>query len=193
MPTRAERQPPPRIQIEHPAPIVDCGRYPAKRTVGDTVAVSADIFRDGHDVLRAVVRWRGPAETDWNEAPMRHVDAAHAGVRWEGSFPVDAPGRWTFTIEAWTDAFASWREELDRKVAAEIDDLSGELSEGVLLLERVAGLAEGDDRTTLERALSVVRDTRAPQRTRAEAALALDLFDAAQRSPDRLEWGCAAS
>ena len=107
---------------------------------------------------------------------MRHVDAAHAGVRWEGSFTVDEPGRWTFTIEAWTDAFASWREELDRKVAAGVEDLSGELSEGVLLLERVCGLAEGDDRVTLERALSVVRDTTAPTRTRAEAALALDLL-----------------
>ena len=52
-----------------------------------------------------------------------------------------------------------------------IDDLSGELSEGVLLLERVAGLAEGADRVTLERALSVVRDATAPTRTRAEAAL----------------------
>ena len=68
---------------------------------------------------------------------MRHVDAAHAGVRWEGSFTVTEPGRWTFTVEAWTDAFASWREELDRKVAAGVEDLSGELSEGVLLLERV--------------------------------------------------------
>ena len=87
VPTRAERQPPPRIQIEHPEPIVDCGRYPAKRTVGDTVAVSADIFRDGHEVLRAVVRWRGPAETDWNEAPMRHVDAAHAGSPLGGLLP----------------------------------------------------------------------------------------------------------
>ena len=77
-------------------------------------------------------------------------------------------------------AFASWREELERKVAAGIHDLSGELSEGVLLLERVAGLAEGDDRVTLERALSVVRDATAPTSTRAEAALALDL---ARRRP----------
>jgi starch synthase (maltosyl-transferring) len=187
VPTRAERQPPPRIQIEHAEPIVDCGRYPAKRTAGDAIVVSADIFRDGHEVLRAVVRWRGPGETDWHEAPMRHVDAAQAGVRWEGSFTVREPGRWTFTIEAWTDAFASWREELDRKVAAGVEDLSGELSEGVLLLERVSGLAEGEDRVTLERALSVVRDTTAPISTRAEAALALDLRDAARRSPDRLE------
>ncbi len=167
--------------------MVDCGRYPAKRTVGDTVVVSADIFRDGHDVLRAVVRWRGPGETDWHEAPMRHIDAAHAGVRWEGSFPVDRPGRWTYTIEAWTDAFASWRSELDRKVAAGQEDLGGELSEGVLLVERVCSLAEGEDRVTLERVLSVLRDPKAPTRTRAEAALALDLFEAAKRSPDRLE------
>src|SRR5919107_3862158 len=176
VPTRAERQPPPRIQIEHPSPLVDCGRYPAKRTVGDVVLVAADIFRDGHDVLRAVVRWRGPGETDWSEAPMLHVDKAHAGVRWEGSFPVDRPGRWTYTIEAWTDAFASWRDELDRKVAAGQEDLSGELSEGVLLLERATSLAEGQDRITLERALSVTRDASAPMRTRAEAALALDVL-----------------
>jgi starch synthase (maltosyl-transferring) len=166
---------------------VDCGRYPAKRTVGDSVQVSADIFRDGHEVLRAVVRWRGPGETSWSEAPMRHVDAAQAGVRWEGSFPVDRPGRWTFTIEAWTDAFASWREELDRKVKAGVEELSGELSEGVVLLERAVKVAEDGDRVTLERTLSVVRDRNAPTHTRAEAALALDLLEAAQRSPDRLE------
>jgi starch synthase (maltosyl-transferring) len=166
---------------------VDCGRYPAKRTVGDSVGVSADIFRDGHEVLRAVVRWRGPGETGWSEAPMHHVDAAYAGVRWEGAFPVDRPGRWTFTIEAWTDAFASWRDELERKVGAGQEDLAGELSEGVLLLERLSKLAEGEDRVTVERTLSVVRDGKAPGRTRAEAALALDLLEATQRSPDRLE------
>ena len=39
--------------------------------------VSADIFRDGHEVLRAVVRWRAPGDdAGGSEAPMRHVDAA---------------------------------------------------------------------------------------------------------------------
>ena len=55
---------------------------------------------------------------------MRHLDAAHAGVSWEGSFPVDRPGRWTFTIEAWADAFASWREELDVPALADIACMS---------------------------------------------------------------------
>ena len=58
VPARAKAKSPSRIRIEHPAPTVDCGRWPVKRTVADTVHVSADIFRDGHEVLRAVVRWR---------------------------------------------------------------------------------------------------------------------------------------
>src|SRR3954451_17177661 len=108
MATPGEQQPPPRIQIESPAPSIDCGRYPAKACVGDTVHVAADIFRDGHDVLRAVVRYRPPGEgAAWREAPLRHVDAHHQGVHWVGEFPVDARGRWTWTITAWTDHLAS--------------------------------------------------------------------------------------
>ena len=42
--------------------MIDCGRSPAKRTAGDLVEVSADIFRDGHETLRAAVRYRGPGE-----------------------------------------------------------------------------------------------------------------------------------
>ena len=58
--TRPSPEPPPtRIQIQYPTPSVDGGRYPAKRCAGDTVRVEADVFRDGHDLLRAVVRSEG--------------------------------------------------------------------------------------------------------------------------------------
>ena len=63
MPARAMANPPSRIRIAYPSPTVDCGRWPVKRTVADTVLVSADIFRDGHEVLRAVVRWREPGRS----------------------------------------------------------------------------------------------------------------------------------
>ena len=63
----------PRIQIENPQPLIDCGRYRAKACVGDVVSVSATVFRDGHDLLRAV-RYRGPSSRRWSEAPMRHAD-----------------------------------------------------------------------------------------------------------------------
>ena len=45
-----------RIVIECVEPELDCGRYAIKREVGDTVAVYADIFKEGHDDMSAAVR-----------------------------------------------------------------------------------------------------------------------------------------
>src|SRR5205807_240969 len=56
---------PTRIVIQYPTPSVDDGRYAAKRCVGDTVRVEADVFRDGHELLCAVVRYRGPGGGRW--------------------------------------------------------------------------------------------------------------------------------
>ena len=175
-------KPPPRIQIASPAPMIDCGRYASKRTVGDAVAVSADIFADGHDVLRAVVRSQAPGSRTWTENPMVRIDAQIDGDRWAGAFTVDRLGRHTWTIEAWTDAFASWREEIRRKVDAGQADLSGELSEGEVLLEQAAARAtKATDRQHIERALACLRDaTPSP-----EIALEPELFQIIERYPDR--------
>src|SRR5260370_33648424 len=94
-PARAATREPPsgqktpaRIVIQYPAPAVDGGRYPAKRGVGDTGVVSADVFRDGHDLLRAAVRWRGPDERRWHEAGLRRVAAHLERGRWTARVPV---------------------------------------------------------------------------------------------------------
>ncbi len=158
MPAPKGAEPPARIRINYPAPTVDGGRYPPKRCVGDTVTVAADVFRDGHEILRAVVRYKAPGARRWLEAPMRPVDAHINGVHWEGEFTVETAGRWEWTIEAWSDLFATWRDELQRKVAAAQDDLSGELSEGVVMLEDAASRAEaGEDRATIERSLDALK------------------------------------
>ena len=47
-----------RVVIEAVMPEIDGGRFPAKRAVGETVTVEADIFADGHDALAAVLRYR---------------------------------------------------------------------------------------------------------------------------------------
>jgi starch synthase (maltosyl-transferring) len=125
------KTPPARIQIQDVEPVVDCGRYAVKRTVGDTVDVSATIFRDGHEVLEASIRYRRPKERRWRDAPMRLL----GNDRWTGSFEVDACGRWVYTVEAWVDRRATWVGELRRKVEAGQEDLSGELSEGAVLFE----------------------------------------------------------
>lgn len=187
VPGRASGDPPARILIEHPTPQVDCGRYLPKRTVGETFEVGADIFRDGHEVLRAVVRWKrpGPGKQPWQESPLRHVDAHVKGVRWEGSFPVDALGRWKWTVEAWVDELASWRDEVRRKADAGQDDLASELAEGGLLLRAAAKRAKGDDRTAIAAAADVVEDATAPTRTRVGAALDPALVAVVDRYPDR--------
>ncbi len=122
--------PPARIQIENVWPMLDCGRYPVKRTLGRRVAVWADIFRDGHEILRAAVKYRPVGSRAWLQVPMEHDEAD----RWHGVFEPTGLGRWQFVIEVYVDRAASWRNELERKVDAGQEDLASELAEGAALL-----------------------------------------------------------
>ncbi len=176
MPVPDRTQAPPRILVERLQPCVDCGRYPAKASVGDDVPVSADAFRDGHEVLRAVVRFRGPGQRAWSEAPLLPYDADIGGNGFAGSFPVDRQGTWTFSVEAWADVFASWRSEVTRKRAAGEPDLSSELLEGRALVEATAARAKGTDKDRLEAALEAWD---------IEEALSVGLSEAVERWPDR--------
>jgi starch synthase (maltosyl-transferring) len=126
------KSPQPRIQIQAVEPIVDCGRYAVKRTVGDPVEVYATVFKDGHDTLAGAVRVKAPGEQTWREEPLR----ASANDRWGGTFTPDRPGRWQFQVAAWTDRIATWQDEIRRKVEAGQAELAGELSEGALLFGR---------------------------------------------------------
>jgi len=125
----AKTKQPHRIQIQNLEPQVDCGRYPYKRTLGDRVEVTASIFKDGHDQLRAVVRYRASGTRRWLERPLEPL----GNDRWRGDFEVTVLGRWQFAVEAWVDRYATFLDELDRKVAAGQADLSGELAEGEAL------------------------------------------------------------
>ena len=160
------------IVVECVSPELDGGRYPVKRLVGDTCEVGADIFKDGHDLIAARVRYRGPEEEDWHEAPLRYD---YAEDRWRGSFVLDRIGRWQFTVEAWTDRFGSWRSELEKKVAAG-QDVSTELLEGAELIEATARRAWfGEARTTLRAAAARMRDPEIAAGVRATTALAAEL------------------
>src|SRR5438477_10673013 len=116
---------PARILIRDVWPILDCGRYPIKRTVGESVEVWADVLRDGHEQLGAAVRYRRAGARRWQGAPMQAVD----NDRWSGTFEVDEPGRLQFAVLAGGDRFASWRDELRPKREAGLRELSSELTE----------------------------------------------------------------
>jgi starch synthase (maltosyl-transferring) len=127
-------QPKARIAIEDVYPELDGGRYPVKRIAGDTFEVWVDLFRDGHDKLRAVVSYRHE-DGAWRETPLIFYD----NDRWVARFHLDRVGLWRYTIAAWTDRFESWREELDKKREAE-QDISIELDEGRAIVD--AALAQ---------------------------------------------------
>jgi starch synthase (maltosyl-transferring) len=191
MPVRTTTQPPPRILVQRPSPLVECGRYPAKACVGDTVTVRAEIFADGHEELRAVVRYR-PGGGKWKESPMRRIDAHVDGDTWEGTFEVDACGNWQYSIEAWIDPLASWRHEVHRKLDGGQTDVTGELSEGALLIAAAAQRAKSKDATVLADAAARAGDTAADQSDRLDAALAPGVAAAAEHCPDRTGAGALA-
>src|SRR5437868_13415595 len=105
---------PSRVVIEGVAPEIDCGRFPIKRTVGEEVAVSADIYAEGHDLLGAVVKFRPAGAREWSESPMEPL----VNDRWTGRFTAGSVGRCEYTIEAWVDHFRSWLKELTKKSEA---------------------------------------------------------------------------
>ncbi len=128
-----------RVQIEDVYPQLDGGRYPVKRIEGETFAVWADVFRDGHDRLRGVVRYRHEAGP-WRETPLEFFD----NDRWVGRFRLDRVGLWHYTLEAWTDRFESWREEIEKKREAG-QDISLEFEEGRAIIEEAAPAATPND------------------------------------------------
>ena len=123
------------ILIENLQPQIDCGRYPVKRAAGETVRVTADVLKEGHDELAVVLRWRQltPKAAEAREVTMR----PSGNDAWEGEFPLFENGLYAFEVEAWPDAFRTWAQELSRKIEAR-RDLSSELLEGAQLLRAAA-------------------------------------------------------
>ena len=128
----------PTAVIENLRPLIDGGRYPVKRIVGDDLAVEADIFKDGHDLVAAALKWRAAGETRWHETPMSFVD----NDRWRGVCTLYEIGVHEYTVEAWTDSFRSWRDEFRKKFEAGITNLSTEALEGAKLVEQASERAQ---------------------------------------------------
>ncbi len=133
----------PRVAIEAVTPAVDAGRFAVKRTVGRAVRVEADVVTDGHEKIGVALWWRPTDEADWREVPMRLIN----NDRYTASFTPERLGRHEYTVVAWRDEFATWRDELSKKVAAGID-VTVEVREGKQLVAHC--LAAAGDRDASE-------------------------------------------
>ncbi|HEV2369800.1 MAG TPA: maltotransferase domain-containing protein, partial [Acidimicrobiales bacterium] len=156
-----------RIVIDAVRPSTPAG-YPAKAVTGESVRVSADVFRDGHDILAARLRWR-PAGGTWQAAEM-HEDV---NDRWEAVIRPDSVGPHELIVEAWTDRWATWRHKVTVKLAA-AQDVGLDLEEGARLLESVAGKAA---RAAVAEAVAGLRDESRPAPERLSPALGREVAE----------------
>ncbi len=168
------------IVIQNVAPQIDDGRYPVKRAVGDRLTVTAEIFREGHDRLAAVILYRRKTDAEWREAPLTEVNQGLA--QWSGGIILYDNVRYIYTIEAWTDVYGSWCSEVEKKLGAE-QNVSLELVEGRELIEEAAARAKGRDAEWLAAVLKTIEGL--DDGARATFMLGADLRQAMARWPDR--------
>jgi starch synthase (maltosyl-transferring) len=175
-----------RVVIDRVEPQIDGGRFPIKRTIGETVRVTVDMFADGHELLAGVLKYRH-ADSAWTEARL----AARGNDAWEASFTVDRLGTWEYTVEGWVDRYGSWFKALTAKAEAG-QEVSSELLEGAELIEAAAGRlkaarAEADAANHDLRLLEVADKLRGslPQRARVAAARDPELRAVMEARPDR--------
>ncbi|GAA3218301.1 hypothetical protein GCM10020256_22130 [Streptomyces thermocoprophilus] len=160
------------------------GRRPAKAVTGETFQVTATVFREGHDAVAANVVLTDPEGRDGPWTPMREL--APGTDRWGAEVTPDAPGRWTYRVEAWADPIATWRHHARIKIPAGMDgDLV--LEEGARLYERAAAQAPEEDgqREALLEAVAALRDETRPAAARLAGALTPQVDEVLSRHPLR--------
>ncbi len=181
-----------RVIIEEISPVVDGGRYPAKRVSGDKVKVTAAIFSDGHDHVAARLLYRHATAKDWKTTAF----TALTNDLWEATFNVDELGDWVFTIEAWVDHFDTWVHDLAKRLAAQPDpkeptqqistpqDIPLALRIGAGLLRGAASRATGMDAQKLTDAANELLSHADGNYPFYESPITDDLVDLAAKYPD---------
>jgi starch synthase (maltosyl-transferring) len=110
--------------------------FAVRRVIGRPIAVEADIFAEGHDVLAAELLWREAGESEWRRAAMTPL----GNDRWHGTMTPRRIGRHFFTVEAWRDEYGSLSHALDLKSRAGVD-VAVDIADTVAHLRRL-GLGE---------------------------------------------------
>jgi starch synthase (maltosyl-transferring) len=128
-----------RVVIDRIRPAIDGGLFPAKRVEGESVHVEADIIADGHDLVRAVLRFR-PEGGRWKEIPLHDQGNDH----WTASFTVERPGFYEYTVRAWIDHFDTWLAGIRKKHDAAVVE-EADLAIGARLVREAADRARGKD------------------------------------------------
>lgn len=173
-----------RIPVVGVQPVVECGRWPAKAVVGESVEVTATVFREGHDAVAATAVLVAPDGTDHTAVRMSVVNAGLDSYR--ADLVPDAEGSWAFRVEGWSDPYGTWEHDATIKIGAGVD-VELMLAEGAALLERAAdrpGLPEPVARALHDGVIGL-RDTRRPPQARLAAGTSDQVHAALATEPFR--------
>jgi len=183
-----------RVVIEEVQPQVDCGRYPAKRILGDVVTITAAVFGDGHDHVAGRLLYRHSSETDWRFTPLTPL----TNDCWTATFTAEKLGDWVYTIEAWIDHFATWCADLRKRLAAqptlnqpnspnassESQDIPLAFQSGALLLGHAAHRAKHPDSSLLAETATELNRLADEQRATYEFPLSDKIIALIEEYPD---------
>jgi starch synthase (maltosyl-transferring) len=89
--------PTPHSIVENIQPLLEFG-YPVKLVLGESLTVTADIYRDGHEKCEADLLYRQVGDSTWIHAAMSPTN----NDAWQGVFTPHRIGAWEFAIEART-------------------------------------------------------------------------------------------
>ena len=168
-----------RVCIESITPQVDCGRFPAKRTIGESVAVEADIFTDGHDAVATSLFYRHESTTEWHAVAMSPL----GNDRWQAHFTVQTLGRYFFTVAGWVDHLESWRQGLAKKYEAG-QDIELDLRQGAILARAVAERVRENEARLLNDWANAIADPVRDKEERVVLAQTEAIHQLARRRPD---------
>lgn len=169
-----------RVVIEGVRPEIDGGKFPIKRTIGETVVVEADVFTDGHDALSVLLRYRPESTEQWTELPMEFL----GNDRWRAAFPVTTVGRYRYVVTGWADHFAAWRRDFVKKIDAG-QDVQVDLLIGAQLVEEASRRAKKDEGRMLATSVTELRSTSTLESDRIRMVLGTELAIAMAKHPDR--------
>lgn len=172
-----------RLAIEDIRPTISNGNSPAKASVGELIPISALVWREGHDAINATLNITSPTgETSrvTMDAKPSDPDRRYATVL------IDAPGTWSFRIDAWSDPYATWTHAVTAKIAAGqgAEELANDLEVGAQLLTKAQRQFKGDARKLFKEAVTALRNDAAVE-DRVALALGDEIRAALEEKPVR--------
>lgn len=171
-----------RFGIDDVRPQVSGRTLPAKAVVGEVVPVSALVWREGHDAIAATLVLVSPSGEQFSVPMHQEVyrpDYVH------GIFIPREKGLWRYRVDAWSDVMATWRNAVEKKLAAgqTEKELANDIAHGADLF--AAAIAQTPSPQVLENARTLLLDDTLPLADRIAPCVSQEVRDVLAEYPLR--------